>query len=399
MGVYTIETPSGTIDVEAADEAAAMAGAKDWHSKQPGPSVALDVGKQMAVAPARAFESMVSAPADIANMLSRPIQGSMNYLAPSDPNNLVADDKNSHSWLTSQEQIDDQAKLRQLGLEARGGSKTVLGQYLPEAKTEPGKLAGKVVEGVTQMAGSPGKAMVNALGGVGVGAGDYIGEKFDSPTAHLISVLLGGTAGLKAGERVGVRQASKLSPSTEAIEGKNKTDFADIRSEGNTQYVPQKEMDNLQSDIHQTIGMEGPRETTRKFDDALANVNKPYFSDKLTQVTTDPAVGVRGNMPVSRTESVAAGGLPDVHDLVSKEKEMSRILTEGSGADKAAAYKAREMIQAKIGEKNPELLDALLSANKDSSIAKSSQALDAVMTNAEIAGRGKWSGLGAGDAY
>lgn len=72
MAVYTIETPGGRhLDIEAADEAAALAGAQDWHSKNSGqiepaapvekPSIAADMGRS-------AWSGLVSGAAGVAGL-------------------------------------------------------------------------------------------------------------------------------------------------------------------------------------------------------------------------------------------------------------------------------------------------------------------------------------------
>lgn len=320
----------------------------------PNASVPLDMAKQAAAGVAQAGESIATTPAHLANLVGRGVQYGLDKLGfQSDP---VA--------------LENQAKLKELATQARGGD-SIVDQYLPRPETPQGEAARYVTNYGTQMLTMPGKLGVNAVGGVTAGLGGYAGNEMGGPVGELVGATLGGVGGLRAAETLSGRARAAFQPTNAQLKAATDAGYADIARKGNSKYVPQSTLDALAYDAATKLKMEGPR---------------PNAAPQVYQ-------------SIERIRTPAFEGVPDVNDLVTAQKDLKSFFkTKAARADKAGAAKVLPLVEDAIKERSPEIAAALKQTDKDYAIRRASEALTKKITEAEMAGQSKYSGLGTGDA-
>ncbi len=362
----------------------------------PDASVPLDVAKQAGVGVAQGVEGIASGPAHLSNLVGRGIQAGLDYISPEGNYGGQGNwtDK-LPEWFRPVSNA-DRASLQESGENYRGKG-SIVDRYLPQPETRAGDVTRTVANYTTQMLGNKGNLGVLATGGVGAGLGGYAGREVGGPVGELIGSTLGGVAGMRGAEAASARLSTLVAPTQAALENANTASYANMRSKANTMNIPKEELGQLRDDIKTRIGMEGPRETSGKFTKALDKVAEPYFKDNLSEISYYKTPN-SGNFPVNVTEKLAE--MPgDVHDLISSEKRFNKFFRAAApDADKAAAFKAKEMIMDALDARAPEIGQQLRATNKDYAIQTASEALSGRIAEGAAKGAQKYSGLGKGDA-
>jgi hypothetical protein len=224
MPVFTIETPTGTkLDIEAADEAGAMAGAQQWHAENGGAKVnkLTDVAKSAAIGVPSAAIGAAGAAGGARGLASaatdyvgdaigaspekvQTFKGVVSKLAPMLPGGMVLRDAPDSDTI-------------QKAVEGYTGK-------FYEPKTTEGKYAKSVSENVTGALIGPGGLSTKIAQGVGAGLGSQaLGDYFTGtlePYARFAGGLLGGVgAGVGSKAVQGARNTVAAAAAGEELGG------------------------------------------------------------------------------------------------------------------------------------------------------------------------------------
>lgn len=197
MPVFTIETPTGTkLDIEAADEARAMAGAQQWHAENGGPKVntLTDVAKSAAVGVPSAIMGAAGA-AGGARSLASAATDYVGDAVGASPESVQGfkDIAGKAAGLTTVGSIlRDSPDAETI----KGAVEGYTGKKFYEPKTTEGRYAKSVTENVTGALIGPGGLPTKIAQGVAAGLGsEALGNYFKGtlePYARFVGGLLGG---------------------------------------------------------------------------------------------------------------------------------------------------------------------------------------------------------------
>ncbi len=213
MPVFTIETPTGQkLDIEAADEAAAIGGAQQWHA-QNGKSVDVttDIAKTTLPSLARGAINVAGAIPD----LSATIHGAANKYLFDPLFNAISGPPKEGPTPPDVNQMFGSENIKKK-VEGVAGP-------LYEAKSEPGKYVQSGLESVPAALIGPGGMVAKAAMGVGSGIGSqFLGSKYEGtpfePWARMIGGAVGGGATMAGGKGVeAVQNMSAANRTGEAI--------------------------------------------------------------------------------------------------------------------------------------------------------------------------------------
>ncbi len=224
MGVFTIETPSGQkLDIEAANEAAAINGAKQWHAENSALKLSsgeqtADVLKSAAIGPVKGAIGLAGAIPDLSSTLKG---AANNYLFDPLFNAISGPPKSTQtvSGLVSGAAPQQPADLNQMfGSEnIKKKVENVTGP-LYEPKSAMGKYAQSATEAIPASLIGPGGLAAKASIGVGSGLGaEYLGSKYEGtafePWARVIGGIAGGGLTMAGGKGVELARNAKAATS------------------------------------------------------------------------------------------------------------------------------------------------------------------------------------------
>lgn len=210
MPVFTIETPTGQkLDIEAADEGAALNGAKQWHSENASAPMTTqqtvaDVAKGAATGPALGAIGLAGALPD----LSSTMHGAANKYLFDPIFNAISGPPKEGPKPPDINEMFGSGNIRK-------NVENVTGPiYTP--KSEAGKLAQSATEAIPGAMLGPGGLVSKAATGIASGLGsEYLGSKYEGtpyePWARLVGGVAGGVgagAGSKAAEGLGNMKAA-----------------------------------------------------------------------------------------------------------------------------------------------------------------------------------------------
>lgn len=201
MAVFTIETPTGQkLDIEAADEATAINGAKQWHAENNAPKpmsagdTVTDAAKSLDAGVAQGTAGTLGAVGDVTNWGAKGIGAASDY---------INDKLGLPKYQPPQTQGPVASALNKLPTSESMG-KTIQDMYYGGAQpyqpqSETGEYAKSIGEAAPGMVGGPGGVIAKTVATVGTGVGSqFLGDAYKGtpyePYARMIGGVIGGGA-------------------------------------------------------------------------------------------------------------------------------------------------------------------------------------------------------------
>lgn len=189
------------------------------------------------------------------------------------------------------------------------------------------------------------------------------------PYARVAGAVLGGAGAAKAANAISESSALKAAtPSLENIKTEAGNAYDALTSRNVATPIAQSTLDNLASDITQSLNNKGIR---------------PSTADKIHNA-------------VNEIRTPATVGSPDVADLVAARQNVKSLLGSPD-ANKAGAFVALGRIENAIEQSSPGTMAKIREADKNYAASKANEALDKRLAVADLRAAGEHSGANVGN--